>query len=325
MSIKPNQFKELLDRYLAGKASPEEARLLDDFFNSYEKEVLHDLTLQSDDRIKAEIRERILKRIPVREKARRQLVPKTLWRMAASVALIAIAAYLVIWYAGVLKEDQPAVVRIEQFAPRGQKLSLELPDGSKVILNSETYISYPEKFSDNNREVTLSGEAYFEVKPDILKPFVVLTDQTTTEVLGTTFNINVVKGSKTEITLIEGSVKVATETGERTVLKPHQQAVIDYASVTLRTQDIDVENFTSWKDNVIYFNKTRLAEAVPALEKWYNVEIEVVNPALNQCIITGKYQEEPLENVLHSFEFLLNANIERQDERHITINGKGCK
>jgi transmembrane sensor len=320
MRISENQFRELLTRYVKGEATQEEEKLLGLFFESYQKEDIMDAASRLPAHAKEEMLRNIYDKIGLPAAAARNWG----WRIAAAVSLILVVSF-VFFRNDLLNvtEEAASVTMIDESSPLGQKASLVLPDGTKVTLNSGSSIRYPSRFSITNREVILTGEAYFEVVPDPAKPFIIQAGITSTQVLGTTFNICAVTGKNVEVTLVEGSVKVRSTAENSAVLQPSQQAVIDAATSLITLQHVDVRRFTSWKDNLIFLENTSLKEAAGVLEKWYDVRITLQNPRLEKCLITAKYQDESLENVLKSLEFLLKVEI-RKNGKQITINGKGC-
>jgi ferric-dicitrate binding protein FerR (iron transport regulator) len=213
---------------------------------------------------------------------------------------------------------------IEQKAAKGEKTDVLLPDGSRIKLNADSRLSFPKVFDQHSREVTLEGEAYFEVAHDAAKPFVVHTSYGSTKVLGTSFNIKAHPGKDTEITLVEGSVNVSSRQGPEVMLSPGQQARIVSGSQRITTRSVDVAQYIAWKNNTLYFNRVTLKEALAAMEPWYDVRFKVANPALERCILTAQYQDEPIENVLQSLKFLLKVDF-KIDQRQITVTGAGCQ
>lgn len=322
MNISEKEFRELLDRYLSGTATPAERELLDAFFDSYDEPVLDDDVKSAAD---PRLRDEILQRIHVRTgEARRANRPITMWMaVAAALALFVVAYLFVIRPRKPVEPDQPISLN-EQKTVAGQKGFLTLPDGTTVYLNSDSRIFYPAAFGETSRDVTMDGEAFFEVVRDG-KPFVVQSRGMKTEVLGTRFNVKSRAGKNVEVTLVEGKVNVVSSSGESSLLRPNQQAVIAVNSAEVSTKDVNVLRFTSWKDNILFFEHTTLAQAIAEIESWYAVSIEIRNPALLKCVITAKYQDEPLGNVLSSFQFLLNLNIRKVDATHYTLDGQGCK
>ncbi|HEX6223679.1 MAG TPA: FecR domain-containing protein, partial [Chryseolinea sp.] len=207
-------------------------------------------------------------------------------------------------------------------ATKGQKLDFRLPDGSRVHLNSNSTISYPEKFLGEVREVTLDGEAFFDVTHNPAQPFIVRTANANTRVLGTSFNV--FSGNEiTTITLVEGKVNVSTPGGQTTLLTPNQQATIAKGEGDIETHEVDVEKYVGWKNNTLHFNNITVREAFTIIENWYNVQIDVKTPQLLECTINSKYQNESLENVLNSFRFILKMDFIINGQ-HVIVSGKGC-
>lgn len=320
MNFTKQQFQQLLNRYIQGKASPEEEKLLDLFFESYQKENLAETVDQLDEKTQSELLQRISRTIPWKKEHR---TLKFALKIAASIGFIFFVGYILTARL-VDRPDSPARF-VKESTKKGEKLSIQLPDGTHVVLNAESSITYPEAFVSKKREITLTGEAYFEVVHNLQRPFIIYAQNSQTEVVGTSFNINTVKYHKTEVTLVEGKIKVRGDSGNSSVLTPGQQASIDYATSSITTKAVEVAKFISWKDNTIYFEETTLKNAIVILENWYNVDIELLNDSQENCKITAKYRDEPLENVLKSLQFLLKIEYNMDDGGRIIINGTGCK
>ena len=322
MEITKDEFQALLDKYLNGLASPDETKLLDQFFDSYRQTpgALGDISPE----IKAENLRNIqaCTGINIKNTRRRGF---TVWLSAAAViSFFLIVSYFLFDRLG-LRDNaaQTNVAKVKEVrASRGQKLDIRLPDGSRVRLNSNSKISFAEKFTGNIREVTLEGEAFFDVTHDPSRPFIVQTPYANTHVLGTSFNV-LYTGETTAITLVEGKVNVSTPDGQTALLTPNRQATITRSSQHIETRTVDVDKYVGWKTNTLHFNNITVKEAFAALENWYNVDIEVSNPALMNCIINSKYQNESLENVLNSFHFMLKMDF-KINGQHVTVAGKGC-
>lgn len=157
--------------------------------------------------------------------------------------------------------------------PRGRQYQLVLSDGTKVWLNASSSITFPTTFVQNERRVTITGEAYFEVAKDKNHPFIVTANATEVKVIGTHFNINSYPEEKsTKTTLLEGSVQVSNRT-EKSILRPGQQAVQTTSGV-LSVKDI--ENFDevmAWRKGLFYFSNTSLENVTQQLSRWYDVAI----------------------------------------------------
>lgn len=320
MKITKEEFTALLDRYLNGSASPEEIRLLNQFFDLHH-DGSGDVVEISDD-AKEEIRLQIRARMGTKIRNDRRAHFST-WRVAAAISFLLIVSYFAFFqYFSKTETRQPlAKIKVVQ-AFKGQKLDIRLSDGSRIKLNTNSKISYPEKFSEDTREVTLEGEAYFDVAPNPSRPFIVHTRYASTHVIGTSFNV-LVNPDTTAITLVEGKVNVSLPTGQTASLTPNQQAIISSSSQNITKHQVDVEKYIEWKYNTIRFDNTSVRDAFNTMENWYNVEIKVNDPELLDCVITSKYQNESLENVLNSFRFMLKIDFEI-DGAHVNVSGKGC-
>lgn len=159
--------------------------------------------------------------------------------------------------------------------PRGGEYQLTLADGTRVWLNAESIFEYPVNFSERQRVVRLSGEAYFEVAHDSSSPFEILTnDDVRIKVLGTTFNVHSYNDlSDILITLVEGAVAVGHHQTEAR-LAPNQQAVFDRSKNKLTVRDVpDAKTYCSWKNGMFVFEGESLEIIMEALSKWYDVEI----------------------------------------------------
>ncbi|MEM9328290.1 MAG: FecR domain-containing protein, partial [Bacteroidota bacterium] len=209
-------------------------------------------------------------------------------------------------------------------AEAGQHATINLRDGSSVKLNAGSSITYPQAFDDDIRQVELVGEAYFQVKhqPDV--PFIVKSGATETKVLGTSFNINAFSDRETRITLVEGRVAV-TAADQEAQLAAGEQVVFYNPSQKLSEVTSAEGNATAWLDGVIQFQDTPLDEVVATLERWYDADIFLVDPALSQCKISGKFKEDRLVNVLEGLKFLADIEYDTQDFKQIYLSGEGCR
>lgn len=160
--------------------------------------------------------------------------------------------------------------------PRGGQYQVTLSDGTIVWLNAASSLRFPVSFSDKNRTVEITGEAYFEVASDKKKPFIVKANNSETEVFGTHFNINAYSDENSiKTTLLEGKVKVRV-TGdadnEGLFLKPGQQSVIRNASIRIN-RNADLEETMAWKNGRFQFNSTDLQAILRQIARWYDVDV----------------------------------------------------
>lgn len=202
--------------------------------------------------------------------------------------------------------------------PKGRQFKLVLPDGTRVWLNAASSIRYPVVFSEDDRKVEITGEAYFEVARDVKKPFIVSThDGTEVEVLGTQFNINSYDNEESiNTTLLEGSVRV-TNKHRKIVLTPGQQAQSSNAGLTLK-KNVNVAQVMAWKNGQFDFNNASLREVMRQLERWYNIEVEYA-PGVKNYEFVGKMDRGlSLQEVLKGLE-LSEVRFEITSERKIIV------
>ena len=195
--------------------------------------------------------------------------------------------------------------------PRGMNKQITLTDGTKVWLNAESTLEYPETFEGKpNREVYLKGEAYFEVTKDAEHPFRVKTDALETLVLGTSFNVRAYSEEDTQITLVEGSVKVSDNQQNELHLQPGEHT----DEKLHKTQVEKTENYHSWSEGIFYFDNTELVEIMRELGRWYNINIVFTNKEImNDRLHFQADRKGTLENVLELLNTMqkVNARIEK--------------
>ena len=183
--------------------------------------------------------------------------------------------------------EQEEVQKIEMHSlevPKGSEFKIVLGDGTRVWMNAQTKLSYPESFQGERREVFLTGEAYFEVVYDVEKPFVVKTADMGITVLGTSFNVKAYPEDEYVITtLVTGSVSQEyIKSGKEIVLSPSDQAIYTKSNGALKVGQVDVNESVSWKSGRIILKDCSLKEIFRELARWYDFEVE--------------YRKEGLEN-----------------------------
>ncbi len=156
--------------------------------------------------------------------------------------------------------------------PRGGQFQLVLSDGTKVWLNAASSIKYPVAFNGNERKVELSGEAYFEVAHNKEKPFRVVSNGQTVEVLGTHFNINSYNNNEAvKTTLLEGSVRILSG-NKKELLKPGEQAQLQNGG--FRIESVDVDEVIAWKKGIFQFKDDNIVDIMKQLSRWYDVDVK---------------------------------------------------
>ena len=189
------------------------------------------------------------------------------------------------------KEMQDSVVEYNTIVvPRGGIYSLVLSDGTEVFLNSDSELRYPVKFTGKNRVVDLKGEAFFEVTPDSLHPFVVQAGEMRTRVLGTSFNIMAYTDEPTiQTTLFTGRVEVSVEqTSLKEVLTPGMQANWEVGADDISVKKVNMDIQSLWRDGIIMLDDDDLESVMRMLARWYNVTYEWRGDRNVKHTFTGK-------------------------------------
>lgn len=160
--------------------------------------------------------------------------------------------------------------------PNGGQYRVDLPDGTKVWLNSASSLRYPSRFDPEKRIVELEGEAYFEVvhaKAGKRVPFMVKARDQQIEVLGTSFSVSAYSNEPyMSSVLVEGKVKLVTKNGKSHILKPNEKIKLWLSTELIELDKIEAKDAVSWKDGMFYFDNTDLKEAMRTIGRWYDVE-----------------------------------------------------
>jgi len=242
--------------------------------------------------------------------------------IAASLLLILTAGYFILnnidaWYQDTTIDTQ-RISYVEKVTTRGQKSTLKLPDGSTVKLNAESKLRIPDNFDIEERVVFLEGEAFFSIARDTTKPFKILTGEITTQVLGTSFNVNAYDFEKISVAVVTGKVAVENQTEkEKQFLMPGEILFAEDGHLGEK-QNYDIETLTSWKDGILLFKENRLADVVIKLESWFDVTITMNDMVNDDLTYTGKFDNESLENILLAISEIAKFKFEIRG-REVTI------
>lgn len=322
------EFDELIDKYLSGRASPEEQRFMDDFFRSQEAEqTLPHYTVSEE--MWAAIERGIAQKPGLKIARKPHSSPKSKFvaarlMIAVVLVLIPLAAFLFL----PTRISPSHLSWITSECPKGQKSLITLADGSRIFLNSGSTVSYPETFERDKREIVLSGEAYFEIAHDERRPLTVQSGGLLTTVLGTSFNIQAFEGQPARVTVASGSVRVQVEgttgSSHRVVLVPDQQVVYD-AGEALLTRNVTAREVIAWKDQILFFDNNTLEEVASCLERWYNVSIRFDNEDIKNCRINGQYKQVNLQTVLESIGYMYDIEYKFSGQNNVVLYGKGCQ
>tara|TARA_Y100001980_G_C14556886_1_gene352411 strand:+ start:52927 stop:53904 length:978 start_codon:yes stop_codon:yes gene_type:complete len=231
----------------------------------------------------------------------------------AAVVLIAslISIYAYISFEVDIQRTRSTINYLEKVSSPGQKITTTLPDGTKVKLNSESKIIVPEHFPADIREVTLMGEAFFEVVPDPNKPFIVHFNNNEVEVLGTSFNIKAYDNRQSYVAVKTG--KVSVKQGQDQVqLNPHEITSLGGSALTVNKLRNE-EMIFGWVDNKITFEKASITEVMEIISNWYGVEYEIRRKIDENKRYTASHSNPTLKEVMEILTYTYDIKYEIDD------------
>ena len=213
--------------------------------------------------------------------------------------------------------EQPLTYEmIEKKSALGEKVTIKLPDGSTVKLNSGSSITYPQHFQQGKREVILKGEGFFEITKDLQSPFIVKVNRAMVRVLGTSFNINA-KGSSNKVIVgvKTGQVKVSNE--QQTIsriLEPYDLVVYNDENQLMRQSKIsDPELIFGWTDQLLVFEDSQFKDILNTMTNWYGVEFILSINIESNRVYTSRFENPTLKSVMESLSYVYDFNYEIND------------
>lgn len=339
--------KALMNKYLDNRCTAEEKLLVAAFIQQSEGQQLLDEVLterltadmllmeqirvddQQAEDWKTTLRQRIAAIQPEQEPVIQRPVKRlSLLRRAAiwTVLLSALGTIGVHQYRKHSKTTAMALANLEKHNPKGQRAVITLADGSVIHLGADSKLEYPEAFNGATREITLSGEAFFEISEDPAHPFIVHTGAVQTRVLGTSFKINAFTGTPLTVAVATGKVQVEHNsngngyTSSVAVLTPGQQVTWDPVAQRTAIAEMLVADIAGWKNARLAFNNNTLREVADVLERWYNVNIGFKQSTTAQKRITVTLSaNRPLEETLRVLSTSSRFTYKMND-RQITIH-----
>ncbi|EHQ25213.1 FecR family protein [Mucilaginibacter paludis] len=203
---------------------------------------------------------------------------------------------------------------------------IKLPDGSTVVLNKSSYLTYPAGFTGKTREVNLVGEGYFDIRHDAAHPFIVHTGKLFTTVLGTAFNIKAYSQEKNiTVTVTRGKVSVSNSQQVLGVITPNQQIAFDKNAQNMVQLNVNSEKVVEWQSKDLFLTDVTMLQAAQTLEQRFNVKITFANDAVKNCRFTGTFLHgEKFTDILQVICDFNNATSKAVDAEHYIINGAGC-
>jgi ferric-dicitrate binding protein FerR (iron transport regulator) len=316
----------LITRYLSGKCSKQEAQKVVAFIENPENDPElqaelgshwtseHFISEALSDGEK-EIMDKVLDRLPRRISLAREQhhgnvrsfrYVLSVFSRVAAILILPLLAYSVFV---TMKMNTKAPAEVTKLVwqtvktPAGMQTDFLLPDGSHVWLNSGSVFKYPVSFASDFRQVELTGEAFFDVVKDASSPFLVQAGKMNIEVKGTRFDvINYPDETLTELILESGSVKLFSGkySDHQSIanIRPGQSASLDNTNNKLTIGKVDIDKYTAWKEGKLIFKDDRMDEVVRKLNRWFNVDIILKSPELNEYVYTATYRDETLNQIL---------------------------
>ena len=321
---------DLLAKQLAGENSPDEAAAVQAWLAQSPDNQRYFAGLQQlwDDAPKAAAQppravdtEAALQKVKgqLRARPRARVVRMGSWMRwaAAAAVLVAAAALWLLRPGGSEQRDLVAAA-----APRTDTLT----DGSVVTLNRQSALTAADGFNRRERRMRLRGEAFFQVKPDVERPFVVEAKEVEIKVVGTAFNVDESsRPGQVVVSVTEGKVLV-TAAAQSLLLVPGERAAYDLATRSLtRLTAVPGPNDLAYKTRVFHFVGTPLSEVVARLSAVYGVDISLKNKALENCLLRADYPNLPLEEVLERLAETFPIRIERTGNGGAVLDGESCE
>lgn len=250
--------------------------------------------------------------IDFRPGVRKRRLPVTVW----AAAMIAVLVMAFGWFF-LISEKTPGSLNI---ATTNNTTEQILPDGTKVFLNYNSTLTYPEHFSGDLRTVSLHGEAFFDVKPDASHPFVIQANGTEIRVLGTSFNVKAYKEAPVRVDVATGKVRVSKDSHRVDLVKGQSAEVLPDSIRSLQAN----LNIMSYRTQVYDFNAADLEDVVNSIRDGYHVDVRLSSDKIAQCRLTIRFEKEPVDATLSVIAETLDLSL-RKDGKVYWLDGKGCQ
>lgn len=330
----------LLEKYLNEKCTVQEKELVENWYASMSgrSDYLGSLSESEQFLLQQETYEYIENQISVKIKPRHFRLTTFHWLAGAAASLIiGFGIYFFFKPSGnssrrvaVQTEAKPVSDFISFQNDMAKMVMHQLPDGSSVWMHAGAEISYPKVFAPGSREVTFTGEGFFDVSHDKNRPFMIRSGEMQIKVLGTRFNVKAREKQKVlEVAVVSGSVSVsAAGKGndlKGIILKPKQKAFFETGSKRLTFIKMPVQvRKEIFEPVTILFEETPLSSVVRQLEQKFETHIHLINPDMNSCKLTADFEQQSLPSILELLCASLDASY-TMSENTILIEGAACK
>lgn len=311
--------RALIKKYLSGNCTPEERLRVEHWYDSFDREKI------TSEKIEGQSIKRVSKVIRSAVKNRRSFgkvfkLNSPAFKVAALLALT-LSFSLTAYYYSTLSISENTFSEI--ITAKGERKKVTLPDGTIVSLNAGSRLKVISDFKKSSRQVFLSGEAYFTVAKDSLRPFIVKTSTISTRVLGTAFNVEAYHAeNSTRVAVAEGKVNI--EQLDQT-LTPGKQLVFDHKGKSFRTLNADVEKISAWANGTTYFENESIESIAKKLERKYNVTLNTTGNDKVTCRYTLHFSDESIHEALMVLNKLTGVTYKEQEKNQFIINIEKCK
>jgi len=247
----------------------------------------------------------------------RVMSSSTLIRIAAGVALMTVASYII--YQWTKPVTHTTAIN------SGRKIETDtLPDGSIATLNKNSTLNFESGSRDNMRKVKLTGEAYFEVKHETEKPFVIEAEDVLVKDIGTAFNVKAYSNSDTVVVTVEsGEVQFYTLKDPGLQLKAGESGMYNKSLKVFSRQIKADTNILAYKTRIFNFKNTELKKALEMINEIYDSKIELANTAIGSCRLTVNFNNDNIDDIADIIAETLNLRLEKK-EGGFVLNGNGC-
>ena len=303
--VKREGMENLLLRYYEGETTEDETALVEEWLEASEENrrtarQVQTLGLAAD-------MAQISSRLDVKKAL--EDVHRKMQRAAAILFIPLMVSWSILYW----DKDKEEIHMMEVRTNPGMTTSVELPDGTEVVLNSSSSLRYPSRFADDKREVKLVGEAFFSVAKDEKKFIVGTLNNSEIVVHGTEFNVEAYKGSRTvQTTLVSGKVSFSyVNNGRRNnvMMIPGQKVIYDIVREKVVVKEVNVDVETCWKDGRLIVRNTPFEDILKSLSKRYNVEFILKKASLKQNSFTATFTKQRLERILEHFRISSNIHF----------------
>lgn len=322
-----------IEEVLAGIATPEDAKLVAEWFTTEEgSDYLEAAMTQDSELIKNEVADLYVNHdIPSRqmlEQIRKNIRVKKLKRICFRVAAVLIPVLFIIGFYIQLnsKVDLFGTSEYEEvIVDKGERIQIMFQDGTRVYINSDSKLKYPKKFALNTREVFLEGEAYFVVAKNKNRPFIVNLNGPAIQVVGTSFNVQDYPDNKDIVVCLdEGSINLTLPTEKKYPVRPGERLIYNKESneCTISRME-DMHRLSMWKQNVIVFKDTPLPEVIKVLNRWYDVDFRIEDERALTYVYTLTSDNTLLEKVLMDLEKIAPVKFDyNEDKKEVIVKMK---